>query len=731
MTDSIARFFNSFDFYKGFALSMAILIVISLSVYFDHFETGLSLTMGMMICAPADVPGSTRHRVIGILIATLLGIVVTIIVSFASPRLWLLVPVVAVLVFLISYISVYGFRASLVSFAGLFALVLSFAHQKTGSDIFVHAGLMGVGGLWYLLFSHLLLLLSHKRHTAQLMAECMALTARYLQTRAALALNTGDKHDLQNELFTLQTDINARHEILREILLSSRRSSGQSNFSRRQVLILIELIDILELAMANLPNLRNMYKIVAKHKGKVKPFRDLITEMAAQLDDLSKVMGGGNPDRESRSLDALLAAAENNIARYREENNLPATDEDVLLLQQTFQYIEKQAQKIRVIQKVLNNLLEKDQMRLKSKYSAKFITQQDYDWKIFTENLSLKSPIFRHSLRLTLTVLAGLMIGIAVAAQNSYWIILTTIVIMRPSYGLTKQRSKNRTYGTLIGGAIAVGIVFLTQNPYVYSVLAVITFILAFSLVQKNYKSSAIFITLNVVFIYALIQPDVLRVIQFRVLDTVTGAALAAIANIFFWPSWEFQNIQTFIGETINANRRYLLEIDHYYHHKNNADPSYKLSRKDAFLAIGNLNAAFQRMMQEPKSRQKNATKIYEVVVLNHTFLSLIAALGTYMRSHQTTKPSRHFETYIANICYNLEEAFHLLNGEPPPENKPAATIEEARQYLDTRYSELKDREDLETADQLSYMQELILISDQLKWLYTLSENLKNIVRTL
>jgi uncharacterized membrane protein YccC len=34
---------------------------------------------------------------------------------------------------------------------------------------------------------------------------------------------------------------------------------------------------------------------------------------------------------------------------------------------------------------------------------------------------------------------------------------------MRPSYGLTKERSKDRIIGTLIA-AIAVGIVLLTQN---------------------------------------------------------------------------------------------------------------------------------------------------------------------------------------------------------------------------------------------------------------------------
>lgn len=64
--------------------------------------------------------------------------------------------------------------------------------------------------------------------------------------------------------------------------------------------------------------------------------------------------------------------------------------------------------------------------------------------------------------------------------------LLTIIVILRPSYGLTKTRSKDRIIGTLLGGAIAVGLVYLIQNPYVYGVLGVACLIIAFSMVQKN-----------------------------------------------------------------------------------------------------------------------------------------------------------------------------------------------------------------------------------------------------
>src|SRR5690625_7862165 len=98
---------------------------------------------------------------------------------------------------------------------------------------------------------------------------------------------------------------------------------------------------------------------------------------------------------------------------------------------------------------------------------------------------------------------------------------------MSPAYGFTKTRSQERTIGTLIESAIAIVIILLINNVVVYALLAIISFILSLAMIQKNYKSAAVFITLNVVFIYTLFVPDIFSVIQFRIIDTLIATALA------------------------------------------------------------------------------------------------------------------------------------------------------------------------------------------------------------
>lgn len=204
--------------------------------------------------------------------------------------------------------------------------------------------------------------------------------------------------------------------------------------------------------------------------------------------------------------------------------------------------------------------------------------QEVYDRSIF--KIYKDFTIFRHSLRLTITTIVSFLIGNLLELQQSYWILLTIIVIMRPSYSLTKNRVKSRVIGTILGALTDVAIVLLTQNTIIYAIIAVLSLVIGFSLIKQNYRNGAAFITLYVIFMYALISPNVLEVIQFRVFDTLIGATLAFIGNYILWPVWEAKKIKNFLIDTVKGFEAYLIEINKYYHQKGETATSYNLSRK-------------------------------------------------------------------------------------------------------------------------------------------------------
>jgi uncharacterized membrane protein YccC len=723
-------FLKSTDFTKAMIMGLGISLPIIAGVYLGEMEIGLAIAVGALLGSPSDVAGNFRNKSFGILLSALFAVVASLAGGLLNFSVWITIPIVGLLMFLFSYFSVYGFRASLISFSGLFALVLSFANISNVLEFYERAILIGLGGVWYLLLTIIWHKINPKAQTEQLLSQGLDLTSNYLKLRGELLAPNSDREILQGKLLDLQANLNVNHETLRDTLISSRKTSGSSIYQRKRLLIFIQLVDILELAMANPVNYEKMDEILSKYPEKIKLFQQLIFDMASRINHISETFLQSKKISSSNLLEDCLQKIRDQIVSMdvsKDDESL----ENSILLKNLYDYQHKQVEKINKVERILSDKEFKDLNFIKSTEAQSFIVHQEYDLKILTENFSLKSAIFKHSLRLALVVMIGFAIGAYFSLQNTYWILLTIIVIMRPNYGLTKQRSKQRIIGTLIGGAIATGIVLLIQNTTVYAVLAFCNLVLAFSMVQRNYKTSATFITLSVVFIYALLTPDVISVIQFRVVDTIIGAGLAAIGNLILWPSWEILGIKTILGASLRANKEYLLTIQKYYQEKGSLPTSYKLSRKAAFLATGNLSMAFQRMTQEPKSKQLHLDKFYELVVLNNTLLSSLASLGTYIQNHPTTKASNYFNSYIEGIAHNLNIAESLISKNDYSKTLDSFNREEAQNYFEQRFESInmniKENESNNDSSDMSnthQLQEVQLVTAQLKWLYSLSEKI-------
>jgi uncharacterized membrane protein YccC len=298
---------------------------------------------------------------------------------------------------------------------------------------------------------------------------------------------------------------------------------------------------------------------------------------------------------------------------------------------------------------------------------------------------------------------------------------------MRPSYGLTKTRSFDRIFGTITGGVIAFGILYFVHNVNVLGLLIILCMLLGFSFSQINYKVSATFITMYIVFLFGILTPNIADVIQFRILDTVVGSVLAFLANHFLWPSWEFLKTPVYIKNSIEANKEYLKQISIYYNTKGDVTTQYRLARKNAFIEVGNLMASFQRMTQEPKSKQKQLPQIYKLAVLNHTLLSSSASLGTYIQSHTTTSASQSFNAVMDTAIKNLERAIKVLKEGSVEVSESSDEADLALRFTELRNiraTELKNGTPIdEEAFQLK-MQEAQLVIEQLIWLINLSENI-------
>jgi len=728
MIDKARDFAGSTNFSNALKVTLAGVIPVLVLAQLDMFETGFTIALGALLTYPSDIPSNTRHKINGVTVAALIVAGSNLLINFLYPYTYVLYPVLTLLVFFLSMISVYGQRANMVSFSGLLAICLAFGHIHSGVAMLEYSALMLAGGFFYLLVSLAFEYIRPHRYIELQVAECIKLTSKYMKLRGDLWNPDAERRPIIESQLALQVELNTIHENLREILIRSRSNSGTSHQNRKMLLVFISSVEILELALSTSFDHNRLHEKFKEYPKALTTYQNLAYNLAASLKHIAKSIEKGKPYVAKHSLTKELEGLENAITEYQNEIGEDNASEGVLMLKNMMHYAEKQIEKIKVITRAFRANSELKELADRDKDLEKLVTPQYYPLSTLKENLSFSSVIFRHSLRLTATIIIGFLLGNFVAFQNPYWILLTIIVIMRPGYGLTKARSYDRIIGTVAGGIIAFGILLVIDNSTAIGTLAVICMLLGYSFTQTNYRVGATFVTMYVVLIYGLLVPNNNQIVEYRILDTVVGAALAFMANYFFWPSWESMSMSLYVRKSIEANRNYLKEISIFYNNKGEVTPSYRVSRKNAFIEIGNLMASFQRMAQEPKSKQKQIQQLYKLVELNHTLLSASASLGTYIQTHHTTKASEAFNVVANTVVKNLDAAISLLSLKPIDQVRVPS---DDKKELDLRFTELKNLRSKElkaTATQdREYelkMQESQLVIEQLVWLINLSEGI-------
>lgn len=727
MVSTIQKFTDSTYFTNALKITISAVIPVLVFSYLGYFDIGFTLALGAFFTYPSDIPSNLKHKVNGILVTVFIVSGVNLIINLIHPYPWFFYPLLTVLIFILSMISVYGQRANMVSFSALLSISLAFAHLHTGWEMLEYSGLILAGGLFYLLVSLIFFYIRPNRYIELQIAESIQLTSKYLKLRGDLWELNSNRKNITKKQLELQVELNTIHENIREILIRNRTNSGSSNQNRKMLILFISLVEILELAISTSFDHNKLHQKFDDHPKVLKTYQNLAYNLASTLKKISKSIEKRSQYIPKHNLINDLQKLELAISHY--ENDLGKTEasEGVLMLTTMLHYAEKQVEKIKILERAFTSTINLQDFKGKDKDLEKFISPQYYPLSTLIENLSFSSTVFRHSIRLTITLLAGLLIGQMLPFQNSYWIVLTIVVILRQGYGLTKQRTYERIFGTFLGILIAFGILTIIHNTTIIGCLAVISMLLGFSFTPTNYKVGTTFVTLYVIFIYGILTPNIQDVIQYRIIDTLVGATLSFLANHFLWPSWEFLNIPQHLKKSIEANKNYLKQISIFYNKKGDVSTSYRLARKHAFIEIGNLMASFQRMVQEPKSKQNKLPQVYKLTVLNHSLLSSAASLGTYIQSHKTTEASEAFNMVFDKVIENLESAIILLK-----EDGTELAEQTVSEELSKRFTELKNirSEELKKSDSMNdemyqtKMQEAQMVIEQLIWLTNLSENI-------
>ncbi|MGN6229997.1 MAG: FUSC family protein [Trinickia sp.] len=663
----IEKFLYGQYFFGGLraAIGVSLPAVLCL-VVFHKADLGFTIATGALGACVVDMPGPLKYKHNEMLICSVLGFVSALATGLATFNTIALWATVVALTFALSLTVVYGNRWPQISFATLFMMVMTLEDHFTPLRALINASWILLGGLWYTYWATLISQWQAHRMEKQALAENVFACADYLLARADFYDVDANLDECYSRLVEKQTAAVEMQDAARAIVLRNLPKLRRGKLDAQRVTLFnlfINTVDLHELfvgAHTDYPLMRATFG----NADLMLFFRDLIRKAASDLEEIGlAVLQNRRPDSRV-NVKAEMRAIEYEIELMRKQGLPERGAEAYAAASATFRRIWSAVRLIDKMKKSVGGEASSVQTEVRIDHTLmRFLSTRRVPLRQIFSNLSMASPSFRHALRVTIAVGVGFWLGRLLPLTNAYWIVMTTLIIMKPGYSLTKQRNTQRIIGTAIGCAASLALIGFVKSPVVLLVFMFASMVMSYSLLLFNYAASVVFTSSYVLLLFHLLAPGGMRIIGERAIDTVIGCALAIAASHLF-PYWEYRLMGKLVMEMLAATRQYLESAwwwgnapragrgaaDGAAEERPNgarAEPPgagdrdfrYRLARKNVHIAFANLAQAFRRMMLEPKAQQRFVAELNDLLVQTHVLTAHITAAAPLLRGAAQREP--------------------------------------------------------------------------------------------
>jgi len=677
-------FINSHNLNDAVRITIGITLPAILLGYFHNLSAGIALSIGAMCVGNMDNPGPIHHRRNGMIACVLIIFFVTLLTGLVSGSPVMTGLLVFVFCFIFSMMSIYGARASSIGVNALLVMVLNIDRLHHGWDVLINAAYVLAGGIWYTVLSLLLYSFRPYKLTQQALGDCIQATASYLRAKASFYGRDADYDKSYRQLLEQQIDAHEKQDLVRELLFKSRDIVKESTHTGRVlVMIFLDVVDLFERVMTSHQDYRMLHRLF-DDSNLLEEYRQVILDLAVELDEIGIALKSGKPSEETSYLPSRIKALRESFTRYRDLHRTAENVEGFIGLRHILDSIQDIADRLHTLH-VYTTYDRKLGKSFKQEVDyEQFVSHQGMNRKLLFDNLTWGSNIFRHSLRVSIATVAGYLISRLLPFGHSYWILLTIIVILKPAYSLTKKRNFERLMGTLAGALVGMLILFFIKDRTVLFVLMILFMIGTYSFLRNHYLVAVTLMTPYVLLLFHLLYPtDFRTILSDRVIDTAIGSAIAFVANIFLAPSWEHERIKDYMIRIIEANALYFKQVSGAFLGRPAAVTQYKLSRKNAFVALANLSDAFNRMLSEPRSKQKHAGRMHQFVVSSHMLTSHIATLSYYTQPMPPGSMELDYGPVIQATSTRFEFTIGMLEGKAANETAGKSGLRQLNDKMD------------------------------------------------
>lgn len=634
----IKRFINSHFIYAGFRNALAVIFPSLILVYTGRFQDYFLFPLGTILIAYADITGSYKEKRKSFLKISVLYFFAALIPGLLKDYIILIYIEIILFGIVLSMLGVFGKWMDIVGSLTLLVFAIFIDGIAGKHTALYNASIFFAGTLWFILVYVVDYLLRPHQQARRMIGENYIEISKYLKIKSKFYRPNADFDEIFKEIIQQQIMIKDYQEATRDTVFKTKEMVEGNKPAHDYLLqVFLYSFDLYEKIILTTTDYKKIQESFAD-KDILNKIENYLLIYSEELRKFGTSIQAGKKPQKILYLKTELKLLQKHYFDFIEKELYQDHLEDLLSIRQILLRITEITEEFRQIIKLNPNSNQYVNLIKKDLQLHEFIEfDRKFNFEYLFSQFTLKNNQFKHAVRITFALLIGYSLAQipTLHIERPYWVLISILAIMKPAYSITQKRYFYRLYGTLAGVSGGFLIIYFIDNHYLLLFLFLISLTFTLGLMQKKYSVAVFFMT---IFVFILLDlagavPSKVDIFKERLYDTIYGIFIGFIISYLVLPAWEIKKTKSQSISSIEAISDYFnIVIDLFLEKKENIQ-EYKLKRKSALNSIANLADNFQKMIIDPKSKQKNLDYLYRFLNSSNLITSYIASLYQYSKN--------------------------------------------------------------------------------------------------
>lgn len=625
--------------------------IVSLVVwYFDISSVSMPLILGTIAGGLVDLDNRLSGRLKNLFYTLIAFSISSLVIQITFVDHYLFILVMALLTFFFTMLGAIGQRYSTIAFGSLVVALYTILAYNPEQVWFVNPLLILVGTSLYSLLTMLVYLLFPLRPAQENLANAYLALADYLQTKAEFFNPDNRAQDLdhhQTALVMANSKVIQAFNLCRSALFYRSTGTYVQNTTLRMINSYFIAQDIHERINSNYFSYPELLADL-KYSDLIFRIRYLLELQAKTCRAFARTLQRNQAFFYYGKVKHAMLSLEQSFAHFQQQTPNSEHLANLSVLLESLHKIEQQLSHLDA------KVKEPDSSAINWRIHQDHITGLANIFRVIKNQCTFESQLFRHAVRLTIVVTICCLIANNVPIERGYWILLTAVFVCQPNYTTTQARLKQRIIGTILGVLVGSLMPYFTTSLESKLGIVVIASTLFFFFRTNNYSFSTFFITIQVLMSFNIIGVDIASATLPRAVDTIIGCFIAGLAVSYLWPDWKYLRLKYTLINALRSNARYLLTIMVQLQFGNHHDLKYRIIRRQAHDNATALNTAVSNLNYQGYKDKTRLNNAFELLKLNYSLLSYIAALATFRSQMDSTKLSTQMLIHLYPISRRI-----------------------------------------------------------------------------